>query len=436
MDGVMGMNHYKLKCLATGREFADDGWMLANAASPRPALLRAEYECRDFRPRGELPGLFRYSDWLPVRREVPGASVPVTWRSRELGARLGLSRLYITFSGYWPEKGARMATGTFKECEAYCVCARLPENSGRVLVVASAGNTARAFLKVASDAGIPLLAVVPEQCLGDIWSPGELNPCVRVVAAGGDSDYFDAIALADAICKFEGFASEGGAKNVARRDGMGTTVLSAAEAAGAIPDWYFQAVGSGTGAIAAHEACLRLSASGRFEPKRMRLVVSQNSPFLPIYEAWREGMAQTSDMDAEEARAKMRCIDAKVLSNRKPPYGITGGLFDALKASGGGVDAVTNEEARRARNLFRDTEGCDIGAEAGVALASLQRRVRAGQIDGDALVMLNVTGGGFERIREAGLVRAVKPDAVFTREEFSGSRLKKYLEGIRNELLE
>ena len=52
------------------------------------------------------------------------------------------------------------------------------------------------------------------------------------------------------VAGWDGFIAEGGAKNVARRDGMGTTVLSAVTTIGEIPDAYFQAVGSGTGAIA------------------------------------------------------------------------------------------------------------------------------------------------------------------------------------------
>ena len=420
------MSHYNLQCLLTGQEFEDDGAMLANPAAPRPALLRAVYSSRELRVREDQPGLFRYLDWLPVTRALPGASAPVTYRSDALARRLGLDNLYVTFSGYWPEKGAGMTTGTFKECEAYAVCARLPAQPGKALVVASAGNTARAFLKVASDNGMPLVVVVPQSCLGGLWTQRPLPPTVRVVAAGGDSDYFDAIDLADRICKFPGFQSEGGAKNVARRDGMGTTVLSAATFIGAIPDFYFQAVGSGPGAIAAHAGNLRQNASGQYKPVNMRLQVSQNAPFLPIYEAWKAGQPATGDMDAAQAREKMGCIDAKVLSNRKPPYGITGGLYDALKATGGDVTAVTNDEARRAQGLFAETEGGDISPEAGAALASLVHRVRAGVVKRGALVMLNVTGGGFARIQKELTRYPVVPDAVFAREEFDSQGLKAF----------
>ena len=122
------------------------------------------------------------------------------------------------------------------------------------MVVASAGNTARAFARVCSENNIPLLLCIPQDCIDAMWSAKPLNPCVKLVATERGSDYFDAIYLSNIICELDKFYPEGGAKNVARRDGMGTTVLSAVTTIGRIPDYYFQAVGSGTGAMAAWEA--------------------------------------------------------------------------------------------------------------------------------------------------------------------------------------
>ena len=126
------------------------------------------------------------------------------------------------------------------------------------------------------------------------------------------------------------YFAEGGAKNIARRDGMGTTVLSAATTIGRIPDYYFQAVGSGTGVIAAWEANKRLIEDGRFGDTLMRLIPSQNAPFLPIYEAWNNTGRVMQVMEASDARKKSASIRARVLSNRKPPYGIPGGLYEPL----------------------------------------------------------------------------------------------------------
>ena len=145
-----------------------------------------------------------------------------------------------------------MRTCSFKETEAYSVCARLRANQeDKVLVVASAGNTARAFARVCSDNNIPLLLSVPEDNLDALWFDTPLNDCVKLIAARKGGDYFDAIHLSNLVLKSDKFLAEGGAKNIARRDGMATTVLSATTFIGRIPDYYFQAIGSGTGAIAA-----------------------------------------------------------------------------------------------------------------------------------------------------------------------------------------
>ncbi|NLI53807.1 MAG: cysteate synthase [Clostridiales bacterium] len=410
------LNYNKLVCLGTYREFADNGLLLENPESPNLALMRAIYPQEKFRIRETQPGIFRYSDWLPVSRIIKSDGAPVTYLSTKLGRALGLNRLYVTFNGFWPEIGANMMTGTFKECEAYSVCARMPINSG-TLVVASAGNTARAFMKVASENHIQAVIVVPEANLDSLWSLEDLHPCVKIIAVGDGADYLDAIRMAGAIARLDGFVNEGGAKNVGRRDGMGTTVLSAAAAIGEIPDYYFQAVGSGTGAIAAHEANLRLNACGVFAPKKMRLIVSQNLPFVPIARAWAKKSRALDPLDEQEARQQIDAIDAKVLSNRQPPYGIIGGLYDALMDSGGDVVAVENSEAREAQDLFLTLEGRDICPEAGVALASLIRKAKEGSIEKNAAVMLNVTGGGMDALaRERRLIRA-NPHLLLKKDE-------------------
>lgn len=311
--------HYTLECVATGRQFEDEGWMLDDPCCKIPSMIRTRYAVRQIDVRPDSYGFYKFCDWLPVRRMLQGSSAPVTYKSKGLADYLGLKNLYITFNGYYPEIGAKMTTCSFKETEAYSVCARIREGDDRILVVASAGNTARAFAKVCSDNNIPLLLSVPEENISALWFDRPLNPCVKLICPERGGDYFDAIFLSNLALKSRKFYAEGGAKNVARRDGMGTTVLSAATTIGEIPDYYFQAVGSGTGAIAAWEANMRLNEDGRFGNKTMKLVVSQNAPFVPMFDAWRVDSREMLPYEAAKARRDAEIIDAKVLSNRKPP---------------------------------------------------------------------------------------------------------------------
>jgi cysteate synthase len=333
-----------------------------------------------------------------------------------LAKHLGLENLYITFSGWNPRRGARMTTCSFKETEAYSVCARIPRDEERILVVASAGNTARAFAKVCSDNGIRLLLSVPADNLGALWFEEPLNDCVKLIASEKGSDYFDAIHLSNLALKSRRFFAEGGAKNVARRDGMATTMLSAVTTIGAIPDYYFQAVGSGTGAIAAWEANLRFIEDGRFGSNKCRLMVSQNAPFVPIYDAWRVDSRHMLPYEDARARRDAEIIDAKVLSNRRPPYGLAGGLYDALKDTDGDVLVVTNAQLRKAAALFLETEDADIHPAAAVATASLIKAVGVGKVEKDKIVMLNITGGGEQLFKAGKELHYLQPSHVFSTE--------------------
>ena len=404
--------NYSLVNVATGREFQDEGWTLADPQSDSPSLVRAKYETVKFTPREDLDGFYRYANWLPISRTLANSCAPVTYKSEGLAAKLGLSQLWITFSGYWPEKGVRMQTCSFKETEAYSVCGRLKEDQDRVLVVASAGNTARAFAKVCSDNNIPLLLTIPYDNIGALWFTKKLNDCVKIVASPAGSDYFDAIALSDIICKSPKFMAEGGAKNIARRDGMGTTILSAVEKIGRIPDAYFQGIGSGTGTIAVWENNLRLISDGRFGSHKMRLYPSQNDPFTIMYDSWKADSRALVPFPADKAREAAAAIDAKVLSNRKPPYSLAGGLFDAMKGATGDIYKVTNQELRKGQTIFKETEGIDIYSAAAVAVASLAKAVEDGSVSKDETIMLNITGGGEQRIRDEFEVCQAEPSLV------------------------
>jgi len=417
---------YTIKCLKCGKSYTD-GIMTLTDGCNEPASLRTVYTKKRISPGDRALGLYMYGDWLPLRRSIRGSSAPVSYRGEKLGEKIGVKNLCITFNGYWPERGVNMTTGTFKECEAYSVCARLPESFDQTLVVSSVGDTARAFARVCSENNIPLIVVIPERNLDVMWFTEPVNPCVKLIVAGEDSDYTDAIVLADFISGMEGFVAEGGAKNVARRDGMGTSMLSAVTTFGEIPHYYFQAIGSGTGAIAAWEANLRLIEDGRYGKRKARLYVSQNAPFTPIYDSWKRGSREFIEPDPHIARAQIGTIYAKVLSNRKPPYGIKGGLYDALLDTGGDVLKVENQEAEAAAGLFRETEGIDIAPEAAVALASLINRVKEGEIEEEALIMLNITGGGMERLRREKKLYYLKPTGRVIRKEISREKVEEVI---------
>jgi cysteate synthase len=258
------------------------------------------------------------------------------------------------------------------------------------MVVASAGNTARAFANVCSITGQPLLLVVPKESVHRLWTLHDDNHSVCLVTVEGD--YFDAISLAGKIAARDGFVNEGGAKNVARRDGMGTVMLDAVLTSGKLFDHYFQAVGSGTGGISAWEASLKLLDDGRFGETLPKLHLGQSLPCAPLYSLWK-------GVDAVDAACPEGMYD-DVLFNRKPPYALKGGVKDVIEASGGDIYAVTNEEASAAQELFEKSEGIDLNPAAAVAVATLVQAVESGAVKPNEKIVLNITGGGQKRLMQ------------------------------------
>jgi cysteate synthase len=160
----------------------------------------------------------------------------------------------------------------------------------------------------------------------------------------------------------------------------------------------------------------------------MRLYPSQNEPFTIMYDSWKLHSRQLVDMSPDDARKAAAEIDAKVLSNRRPPYSLAGGLYDALKATGGDIETVTNEELRAASEMFEKLEGIDINPAAAVAVCSLKKALESGKISKDETVMLNITGGGEKRFKSENDFLQAEPDLVIAATEDSSVIIEKVLE--------
>jgi len=429
------MGEYLLRCVSDGSVQPPNSLSCPNDSS----LLRSYYQAKQLHVR-QTPGIWRFLDWLPVQGTIPEAvGAPITYRSLGLARELGLENLYISFNGYWPERGAKNPTCSFKDLEAGPTMQMIRERGGQsqshfkmqekiqektqpethpkmqpTLVVASAGNTARAFAHIASISGLPLILFVPEKALFRMWLTIPAGP-VKLIAVQGD--YYDAILVAEKVLSLPGYIPEGGARNIARRDGMGTVMLDAAISIGHIPRHYFQAVGSGTGGISAWEAALRLKEDGRFGSSLSRLHLAQNLPNAPIYYSWKEMKPQPTCSEMFD----------DVLFNRKPPYAISGGVRDALQATDGEVYGITDQQAEQAKKLFEESEGIDILNAAAVAVAALEQAARAGEVSGKDSILLNITGGGVSRIKEDCSLHMLAPDLTVTPDKWE--QAVQFLEG-------
>lgn len=401
---------YALRCLDDNTRIEDDGYVLKNPRTKSDALLRSEYQ-ESLKIDSNCNNVFKYS-WLPVHETFECTSAPITYKSIHLAKHLGLTNLYCTFSGYAPHLGAYNTTGTFKEFEAVGVLGRHAMHHTSTLVLSSAGNTARAFAELGSNTNIPIIIVVPENRIAEVWTTKPVGNNISLYYVP-DSDYTDATEIANKIASIDGYVVEGGVRNIGRRDGMATAFLSAVETMQRIPDHYFQAVGSGSGALSVWEASMRFQKhTNTAGPDAPMLHISQNLPFTPIIDSWKQGSSSLVPIDYDIAHTQIEAMYAKVLSTRHPPYSIKGGMFEALQATKGRGYTVTNTEAHSAQKLFMETEQLRLDESASITCASLLQAVQYGYVNKDDYIMFHITGGGEDTIKKDFKIQQVPPVAA------------------------
>jgi len=391
-------------------------------------LLRATYNKKTFSTEDSLPGFFRYAQWLPVKRILKNAPQPILYRSTGLASHLGLENLFILFNGYWPEKNASIETCSFKELEAYSVCARTSKNFSETFVMSSVGNSAKGFIKACSENDIPVIIVVPKSVMHNVWVPQPVNPLVKIVVLDGDSDYEDAMHVSLKISRNNGFVRVGGSRNIAKRDGLGTCLLAAVEKLGRMPHHYFQAVGSGAGAIGVWEMSKRLRKDSRFNKNKIKLHLCQSQEFQLMVDAWQKQEPRLPKIDQKQAkRKKIKKMRAPILGNLKPVYSVKGGIFDALKDTAGYMYKTSREEAEKSGFLFEKTEGADVGTAAEVAIASLFQAVERKHVKKDDFILLNITDGGPKRMKREKEIYQCHPDLIVDFEMVEDEELDSYI---------
>ena len=399
---------YLLKCLETG-DLIEDAYTLKYTEN---ALLRAQFDGpMEVKP---LEGVWKYLDWIPTSTSNEYVAGTTTYKAEALGEALGMSNLWVTFHGYWPEKGAMCPTGSFKDMEAVPTIQRLHDHGCTGLICASAGNTARGFTHFCGLADMPLIVVVGKDHGHRIWTKkGHPTDSVKVVVVE-NGDYYDAKTVAKGIAKeLTGWQMEGSVHNVARRDGIGSLILDAAFTIGTIPAHYFQGIGGGPGPIGVHEMAERLIEAGQFEGPVPRQHLSQNVEHCPIHNAWQ---AKRDHLIEEDFPPHDVEVYSDYLMNKGPAYHQVGGVHDILKASNGQTYIVAKEIAVAAKTLFESIEGIDIMTPGAVALASLQQALASGEIDPDECTVLNISGGGVEQLKREHETAPVEPWLRVTKE--------------------
>ncbi|MCP4990321.1 MAG: cysteate synthase [Colwellia sp.] len=405
-------NKYILNCVKCNWTSGEFHLLCPNCQ--KNSFLRTSYNNRNIKK-----GISKFSDfidYLPISKIHDTDFDPQIGliKSSKIAKSLGLKNLYILFSGHWPEMDAHNISGSFKALEAICILEKIAE-TGETLILSSAGNAGKAAVQFSIIFNYKAVVVIPENAVSTINVLNQEQKRNTFLIAVRNGFYYEAIKTVDKIVSnVPNLIREGGVYNVARRDALGIPFLRACLGMGRIPDHYFQAIGSGTGAIAAWEGRRRLIDNKVFQEKHMRLRLSQNYPFCPIGQSWETGKRDYIGYSTDEYQKRLKQVVATVLSNNTPPYSVYGGLYDVLSNTNGTVDSIPGKDVLIEMEKFQQVKGIDIDPAAGVAIASLKKAVSNGSVRPEETVLLHVTGGGYSRIfRDYNLTR-YEPDIYVT----------------------
>lgn len=352
-----------------------------------PLLARYDLDAvRKALPRERLasraPDLWRYRELLPAApEEAPvtlGEGFTPLLPAPRLAAAVGLRQVFIKDESGNP-------TGSFKARGMTTAVTMALHRGARALCLPSAGNAGSAAAAYGARAGLPVHVFIPRdtpplfalelEALGAQVTlvDGVITDCGRVMQERGQGQgWFDLSTL----------------KEPYRVEGKKTMGLELAEQFGwELPDVVIYPTGGGTGIVGMWKAFEELEALGWIGPRRPRLYSVQAAGCAPIVDAFEAGLD-----------AAPPCVAPHTfISGLRVPRAIADFLIlRALRASGGGALAVTDEEARAGWLEMGRQEGVFAAPEGAAAWVGLKKLVARGAVAADDRVVLFNTGTGLK----------------------------------------
>ncbi len=378
-----------LECGATGERYLADRPHGLSAAG-KPLLVRYHLDALGAALGkadliGRAPGLWRYREFLPVRRAEDIVSLGETttpiMACRRLGRRLGLT----SGGALLVKDESGLPTGSFKARGLAVAVSMAKELGIATMALPTAGNAGAALAAYCARAGIRAYVFcpdgAPDTTVREIALYGAkvyrvnglINDCGRIVADGREPmGWFDASAL----------------KEPYRLEGKKTMGLELAEQLGwEMPDAIFYPTGGGTGLIGIWKAVAELQAIGWLGDKRPRMVAVQAAGCAPIVKAWEDGKDHAEPWpDAHTIAHGMRV-----------PVAIGDFLIlRAIRESGGFAIAVEDADIEARRAEMAETEGLHMGPEGAATYAAYTRALDEGRVGKDERVVLFNCGSGLK----------------------------------------
>ncbi|MEX1140775.1 MAG: threonine synthase [Thermoleophilaceae bacterium] len=326
--------------------------------------------------------IWRYADFLPFEaapRDTLGTGLTPLLRADRLAERLGLGEV-------WVKNDAANPTHSFKDRVVTVALAKAKELGYQVVACASTGNLANAVAAHAAAAGLDSYVFVPSDLEEQkILATGVYG--TKLVAVKGNYD--DVNRLCTELSGERDWAFVNVNMRPYYSEGSKTVAYEVAEQLGwQLPDRIVVPIASGS--------LITKIARGFEEWLEVGLVAGE----LPTFNgAQAEGCSPVAQAFAAErefcAPVKPDTI-AKSLAIGDPadgPYAL-----DLARRTGGGIDAVTDEEIKAGIRLLAETTGIFTETAGGVTTATLAKLAERGDIGAGERVVLVITGEGLKTL--------------------------------------
>ena len=327
--------------------------------------------------------IWRYQDLLPVEHNPAvdlGAGFTPLVRADRLAAQLGLGEL-------WIKNDTMNPTNSFKDRVSVVALSKALEFGFKVAACASTGNLANSVAAHAAHAGLRSFVFVPANL--------EQGKIVTTAVYGGnvvaiDGNYDDVNRLCAELAGMYPWAFVNVNLRTFYAEGSKTLAYETAEQLGwQTPDHVVVPVASGSLLTKIRKGFNELYEVGLLDDEpQVRVSGSQALGCSPVAAAWLN--------ESDTIKPVKPDTIAKSLAIGNPADGYF--ALDAVRQTGGGFAAVTDDEIVDAMRLLAETEGIFAETAGGVTIATLKRLAADGTIRSDERVVAYITGHGLKTL--------------------------------------
>ena len=398
---------YHLFCADCGEDVGQfSSWFADNQQCPSCGHNIAEVEYSDgYDELGTVieetinpDSLWNYHQFLPLEDQAhvisfgEGAAPIDRWEFLEEFAQ---EHLDIECEIYAHRNDLNPATGTFKDLAGTVVASVMNENDREAYVVASTGNTAVAYSKYLSAAGIDVYAFIPEYSsklqVAEVGIFGQ--KLFRV-----QGDYEDAKDMAKKFAREHDFLLAAGNFDPMRIEAKKTMVYEWLRQLGKLPTVYCQALSGGTGPLGIAKACHELHQAG-ISAELPRQLLVQTNKCSPMADAWADAKAAGFPDGWEYDYPVYKNPESLIATLTTGDPKTYPKISRLVRESDGEIIAYDETRAVDVARLVAYETAVVMGPAAAIPVGGFIQSLQNGFIENGDLVMLNI-GEGMRRAPE------------------------------------